>query len=171
MHAPGCAHVSVCFASFIDLPTGWEEGYTFEGARCFIKWVLIPSHHNTHPSTYLQKSYKFKALPLCLPSELLHVFIRMQLVFITSLQFQINEKLIEMLLYSSKQNSVLEAHIARAEIWNLYSQFVCCRSLSQKLMITQEHCASNKPTWAKCGHFFLKVSIYLDSSRLRALEN
>ncbi|KAG7479162.1 pleckstrin-likey domain-containing family A member 5-like [Solea senegalensis] len=20
-----------------DLPTGWEEGYTFEGARCFIK--------------------------------------------------------------------------------------------------------------------------------------
>lgn len=22
-----------------DLPTGWEEGYTFEGARCFIKWV------------------------------------------------------------------------------------------------------------------------------------
>ncbi|XP_028440064.1 pleckstrin homology domain-containing family A member 5 isoform X11 [Perca flavescens] len=21
----------------IDLPTGWEEGYTFEGARCFIK--------------------------------------------------------------------------------------------------------------------------------------
>lgn len=25
--------------SFSDLPTGWEEGYTFEGARCFIKWV------------------------------------------------------------------------------------------------------------------------------------
>ncbi|XP_075932207.1 pleckstrin homology domain-containing family A member 5 isoform X4 [Anarhichas minor] len=25
-----------------DLPTGWEEGYTFEGARCFIKsWVRI----------------------------------------------------------------------------------------------------------------------------------
>ncbi|XP_077371997.1 pleckstrin homology domain-containing family A member 5 isoform X15 [Festucalex cinctus] len=22
-----------------DLPTGWEEGYTFEGARCFIKFV------------------------------------------------------------------------------------------------------------------------------------
>ncbi|XP_014861503.1 PREDICTED: pleckstrin homology domain-containing family A member 5-like isoform X15 [Poecilia mexicana] len=21
-----------------DLPTGWEEGFTFEGARCFIKW-------------------------------------------------------------------------------------------------------------------------------------
>ncbi|XP_039457184.1 pleckstrin homology domain-containing family A member 5-like isoform X3 [Oreochromis aureus] len=21
-----------------DLPTGWEEGYTFEGARCFIKY-------------------------------------------------------------------------------------------------------------------------------------
>ncbi|XP_036976934.1 pleckstrin homology domain-containing family A member 5 isoform X11 [Acanthopagrus latus] len=24
-----------------DLPTGWEEGYTFEGARCFIKWILF----------------------------------------------------------------------------------------------------------------------------------
>ncbi|XP_051544562.1 pleckstrin homology domain-containing family A member 5-like isoform X21 [Myxocyprinus asiaticus] len=24
-----------------DLPTGWEEGYTFEGARCFIKTVLM----------------------------------------------------------------------------------------------------------------------------------
>ncbi|XP_016519056.1 pleckstrin homology domain-containing family A member 5 isoform X12 [Poecilia formosa] len=22
-----------------DLPTGWEEGYTFEGARCFIKYL------------------------------------------------------------------------------------------------------------------------------------
>ncbi|XP_049423001.1 pleckstrin homology domain-containing family A member 5-like isoform X9 [Epinephelus fuscoguttatus] len=25
-----------------DLPTGWEEGYTFEGARCFIK---CPQEH------------------------------------------------------------------------------------------------------------------------------
>uniref|UniRef100_A0A4W6EX02 WW domain-containing protein n=1 Tax=Lates calcarifer TaxID=8187 RepID=A0A4W6EX02_LATCA len=24
-----------------DLPTGWEEGYTFEGARCFIKTVCM----------------------------------------------------------------------------------------------------------------------------------
>ncbi|XP_067358016.1 pleckstrin homology domain-containing family A member 5-like isoform X21 [Channa argus] len=24
-----------------DLPTGWEEGYTFEGARCFIKDFLL----------------------------------------------------------------------------------------------------------------------------------
>ncbi|XP_044041879.1 pleckstrin homology domain-containing family A member 5-like isoform X20 [Siniperca chuatsi] len=24
-----------------DLPTGWEEGYTFEGARCFIKIVEL----------------------------------------------------------------------------------------------------------------------------------
>ncbi|XP_076861680.1 pleckstrin homology domain-containing family A member 5 isoform X14 [Brachyhypopomus gauderio] len=24
-----------------DLPTGWEEGYTFEGARCFIKCSLV----------------------------------------------------------------------------------------------------------------------------------
>ncbi|XP_076861682.1 pleckstrin homology domain-containing family A member 5 isoform X16 [Brachyhypopomus gauderio] len=40
-----------------DLPTGWEEGYTFEGARCFIKvllfWTLINhkgSSLNTHQS-------------------------------------------------------------------------------------------------------------------------
>ncbi|XP_046729343.1 pleckstrin homology domain-containing family A member 5 isoform X15 [Silurus meridionalis] len=25
-----------------DLPTGWEEGYTFEGARCFIKALDKP---------------------------------------------------------------------------------------------------------------------------------
>ncbi|XP_053718896.1 pleckstrin homology domain-containing family A member 5 isoform X13 [Synchiropus splendidus] len=25
-----------------DLPTGWEEGYTFEGARCFIKMSEQP---------------------------------------------------------------------------------------------------------------------------------
>ncbi|XP_047192422.1 pleckstrin homology domain-containing family A member 5-like isoform X21 [Scophthalmus maximus] len=25
-----------------DLPTGWEEGYTFEGARCFIKLKSRP---------------------------------------------------------------------------------------------------------------------------------
>ncbi|CAL8279169.1 unnamed protein product [Gadus morhua 'NCC'] len=25
-----------------DLPTGWEEGYTFEGARCFIKEAAVP---------------------------------------------------------------------------------------------------------------------------------
>ncbi|XP_045928068.1 pleckstrin homology domain-containing family A member 5-like isoform X2 [Micropterus dolomieu] len=27
-----------------DLPTGWEEGYTFEGARCFIK-ISVKSAH------------------------------------------------------------------------------------------------------------------------------
>lgn len=37
-------HSCSCFCVFShpvlpDLPTGWEEGYTFEGARCFIKWV------------------------------------------------------------------------------------------------------------------------------------
>ncbi|XP_057693481.1 pleckstrin homology domain-containing family A member 5 isoform X14 [Corythoichthys intestinalis] len=26
-----------------DLPTGWEEGYTFEGARCFIKFCVVNS--------------------------------------------------------------------------------------------------------------------------------
>ncbi|XP_066525297.1 pleckstrin homology domain-containing family A member 5 isoform X11 [Hoplias malabaricus] len=26
-----------------DLPTGWEEGFTFEGARCFIKTLLVIS--------------------------------------------------------------------------------------------------------------------------------
>lgn len=31
-----------------DLPTGWEEGYTFEGARCFIKWVWHPPRHTCH---------------------------------------------------------------------------------------------------------------------------
>ncbi|XP_054862623.1 pleckstrin homology domain-containing family A member 5-like isoform X21 [Amphiprion ocellaris] len=50
-----------------DLPTGWEEGYTFEGARCFIKacskdsWAIAsrtaPSSHqitvaDTHASTH-----------------------------------------------------------------------------------------------------------------------
>lgn len=29
----------------LDLPTGWEEGYTFEGARCFIKWVWFGAIH------------------------------------------------------------------------------------------------------------------------------
>lgn len=27
----------LCCTSLTDLPAGWEEGYTFEGARCFIK--------------------------------------------------------------------------------------------------------------------------------------
>ncbi|XP_061630852.1 uncharacterized protein LOC133478613 isoform X8 [Phyllopteryx taeniolatus] len=29
-----------------DLPTGWEEGYTFEGARCFIKLGLALNQHH-----------------------------------------------------------------------------------------------------------------------------
>nr|XP_020463977.1 pleckstrin homology domain-containing family A member 5 isoform X7 [Monopterus albus] len=28
-----------------DLPTGWEEGYTFEGARCFIKNKALTDMH------------------------------------------------------------------------------------------------------------------------------
>ncbi|XP_069484515.1 pleckstrin homology domain-containing family A member 5 isoform X16 [Ambystoma mexicanum] len=34
-----------------DLPTGWEEGYTFEGARYYIKFLFFcfenPVGHNT----------------------------------------------------------------------------------------------------------------------------
>ncbi|KAF7651494.1 hypothetical protein LDENG_00110310 [Lucifuga dentata] len=32
-----------------DLPTGWEEGYTFEGARCFIN-VNVSQHALLSPS-------------------------------------------------------------------------------------------------------------------------
>ncbi|XP_022052200.1 pleckstrin homology domain-containing family A member 5-like isoform X16 [Acanthochromis polyacanthus] len=39
-----------------DLPTGWEEGYTFEGARCFIKSGVhsVPQVVATSPGSKLQ---------------------------------------------------------------------------------------------------------------------
>ncbi|XP_075328149.1 pleckstrin homology domain-containing family A member 5-like isoform X16 [Odontesthes bonariensis] len=33
-----------------DLPTGWEEGYTFEGARCFIKKTTSCIHCSSSSS-------------------------------------------------------------------------------------------------------------------------
>ncbi|XP_036003912.1 pleckstrin homology domain-containing family A member 5 isoform X20 [Fundulus heteroclitus] len=59
-----------------DLPTGWEEGFTFEGARCFIKYpgafltrallvphfaesVTITPKHQTHPALWLVASKKY----------------------------------------------------------------------------------------------------------------
>lgn len=39
----------------------------------------------------------------------------------------------------SENMLVLEDNIAWPLSWNLYSLFVLCRSLLQKLMITQEH--------------------------------
>lgn len=45
---PCCNVISVCGGSFnvvfvrvVDLPRGWEEGFTDEGASYFIKWVSL----------------------------------------------------------------------------------------------------------------------------------
>lgn len=50
------------FSSFTDLPTGWEEGYTFEGARCFIKWVT-PSLQKTHTYHNLRTCLQYTNTP------------------------------------------------------------------------------------------------------------
>ncbi|XP_061677871.1 pleckstrin homology domain-containing family A member 5-like isoform X8 [Syngnathoides biaculeatus] len=44
-----------------DLPTGWEEGYTFEGARCFIKVSMVdavsnPYFHQRHGQQTTEQS-------------------------------------------------------------------------------------------------------------------
>lgn len=41
---------SLCFFRVIDLPRGWEEGFTDEGASYFIKWEshVIPLLHMLH---------------------------------------------------------------------------------------------------------------------------
>ncbi|XP_061630855.1 pleckstrin homology domain-containing family A member 5-like isoform X11 [Phyllopteryx taeniolatus] len=50
-----------------DLPTGWEEGYTFEGARCFINTpsvfpaLLTPSTTPSHPPAHATSC---RALPV-----------------------------------------------------------------------------------------------------------
>ncbi|XP_049423000.1 NEDD4-like E3 ubiquitin-protein ligase WWP1 isoform X8 [Epinephelus fuscoguttatus] len=52
-----------------DLPTGWEEGYTFEGARCFIKDPahLSCSYSLCKPSP--QSSWAEREIHECLACE------------------------------------------------------------------------------------------------------
>lgn len=60
---PVCVHMFLSnSSSFTDLPTGWEEGYTFEGARCFIKWVT-PSLHKTHADDNLRTCLQYTNIP------------------------------------------------------------------------------------------------------------
>lgn len=67
-------HSCSCFCVFShpvlpDLPTGWEEGYTFEGARCFIKWVgmcretvIVRGCAEISPSPHLHPCLSFTAI-------------------------------------------------------------------------------------------------------------
>nr|XP_043892971.1 pleckstrin homology domain-containing family A member 5-like isoform X9 [Solea senegalensis] len=45
-----------------DLPTGWEEGYTFEGARCFIK--TPSSAHAATDAYFLRRLDQISAFTL-----------------------------------------------------------------------------------------------------------
>lgn len=132
--------------SFLDLPTGWEEGYTFEGARCFIKWVSHTPPQGTprhNAITCLQHScHKFRALSLCILSGLQLALIITRNIFIISIVTSSEWKARSNATLFLRACCVLGVHIA--EIWNLYSRFLHCKGPTQKLMITREHWATAK---------------------------